>query len=388
RFTCFFAGWGKDIDQNRREYDHPERMWWALTIEYLMVIRRTPEKVWAESYNIFEKDMDKTVPEIIYNNHTSEIEIYSQSESSIYWFLLQNDTDLDLLGDIDELYFASDPNNPDSDLDGLTDGEEVEVYSTNPIMIDTDWDNVTDGLEVLTYKSNPLSTDTDRDGIWDGDEIYIYHTDPTLKDSDEDLLFDYNEIFEIGTSPINPDTDADGMDDYYEYINGLNPLLDDSESDPDEDGLNNLGEYLAGTDVYNPDTDLDLLSDGEEVITYLTNPLDADTDTDTLTDWEEIMKFSTSPFLADTDADGFTDREEIEAGTDPNDPNDNIRIRFIRTTLIASLIPTSILITVIIFIEVKYRRKIKQQTNNEIPAIQKAEEELEKLREEKQNNHT
>ena len=39
----------------------------------------------------------------------------------------------------------------------------------------------------------------------------------------------------------------------------------------------------------NPDTDGDQLKDGEEVITYLTDPLKPDTDSDGLSDGEEVV---------------------------------------------------------------------------------------------------
>jgi hypothetical protein len=38
--------------------------------------------------------------------------------------------------------------NPDTDGDGLRDGEEVEVYQSNPLLLDTDGDGVFDGVEV------------------------------------------------------------------------------------------------------------------------------------------------------------------------------------------------------------------------------------------------
>ncbi|MEZ4319834.1 MAG: carboxypeptidase-like regulatory domain-containing protein [Myxococcota bacterium] len=45
-----------------------------------------------------------------------------------------------------------------------------------------------------------------------------------------------------------PDGDLDGMGDDWEIANGLDPLRDDSEEDPDGDGFTNLNEYHLGTD--------------------------------------------------------------------------------------------------------------------------------------------
>lgn len=65
----------------------------------------------------------------------------------------------------------TDPSNPDTDADGLTDGEEVNQYGTQPRLADTDGDGLSDGAEVRQYGSNPKNPDTDGDGILDGTEV-------------------------------------------------------------------------------------------------------------------------------------------------------------------------------------------------------------------------
>ncbi len=57
------------------------------------------------------------------------------------------DNDNDALVLIDETEYGTDPNNPDTDADGLKDGDEVKVYETNPLNPDTDGDGFTDGIE-------------------------------------------------------------------------------------------------------------------------------------------------------------------------------------------------------------------------------------------------
>lgn len=69
---------------------------------------------------------------------------------------------------------------PDTDNDGLGDGEEANRYGTDPNKADTDEDGLTDGEEVA-IGSNPLSTDTDGDGIDDKTEV-DQQTDPTNPD--------------------------------------------------------------------------------------------------------------------------------------------------------------------------------------------------------------
>jgi len=65
------------------------------------------------------------------------------------------DPDHDGLTNLEEFQYGTDPNNPDTDGDGLSDGDEVHVYHTNPLLWDTDGDGISDGVEVRTG-SNPL----------------------------------------------------------------------------------------------------------------------------------------------------------------------------------------------------------------------------------------
>ena len=58
----------------------------------------------------------------------------------------------------------------DSDGDGLTDAEELEL-KTNPNNADTDSDGLTDWAEIKLYNTDPLNPDTDSDGYKDGEEV-------------------------------------------------------------------------------------------------------------------------------------------------------------------------------------------------------------------------
>lgn len=55
----------------------------------------------------------------------------------------------------------------DSDFDGLTDYDEEHVYNTDPQNRDTDGDGLSDSDEI-ELKLNPLKKDTDGDGVLDG----------------------------------------------------------------------------------------------------------------------------------------------------------------------------------------------------------------------------
>ncbi|MEA2088860.1 MAG: VWA domain-containing protein [Patescibacteria group bacterium] len=115
--------------------------------------------------------------------------------------------------------------NGDNDNDGLTNKFEIvnldfitssEIYDTDANGIsDANEDEDNDGLlniEEQTLGTNPLVTDTDSDGLTDKEEVNIYGTDPNNEDTDGDGLSDGLEV-ELGTNPLNPDTDGDGVSD-------------------------------------------------------------------------------------------------------------------------------------------------------------------------------
>lgn len=185
----------------------------------------------------------------------------------------------------------------DDDSDGLTNGEERR-YGTDPNNPDTDGDGLKDGEEVKRYRTNPLRSDTDGDGLSDGDEVYKYHTDPTKFDTDGDGLSDGDEILKYHTNPLKMDTDGDGLTDGEEVL-----------------------KYK--TDPLKVDTDGDGLSDWDEVKVYKTDPNKPDTDGDGLTDGEEVKKYHTNPLKADTDGGGVNDGVEVKRGTNPLDPKDD-----------------------------------------------------------------
>lgn len=76
----------------------------------------------------------------------------------------------------------------DTDGDGLTDEEEVEL-GTNPNKIDTDEDGLFDREEVKVYGTDPLNPDTDGDGYSDGEEV-----DSGYNPKGEGKLYDLEEM--------------------------------------------------------------------------------------------------------------------------------------------------------------------------------------------------
>ena len=80
----------------------------------------------------------------------------------------------------------------DTDGDGLTDVEERDTYNTDPNDADTDDDGLSDGAEVNNpyYPSDPNDPDTDGDNLQDGEELNTYQTNPRLADTDGDGVND------------------------------------------------------------------------------------------------------------------------------------------------------------------------------------------------------
>ncbi len=202
---------------------------------------------------------------------------------------------------IPHTYFALlSPQTPDDiDADGLTLAEETS-YGTNPAKYDTDNDGIVDFDEIFVFGLDPLNNDSDGDGMYDGWEIMNKldpHQNDAGNDPDNDGLNNAGE-FQFKTCPYFPDSDNDGMPDEFEARNNLDPLSDDTAGDADDDSLDNLQEYKHGSSPRNPDTDGDYLKDGEEIYIYSTNLLNPD-----------------------TDGDGHKDGEEVYAGFDPKDPD-------------------------------------------------------------------
>lgn len=110
------------------------------------------------------------------------------------------------------------------------------------------------------------------------------------------------------------DADGDGMPDDWEMLYGFNPAVKDSNGDADNDGTNNLGEFLLRS---NPNSAPDLTPEG---ITIDTRD-GIDTDGDLIPNvWEyanglDYLNFNDAAL--DFDRDGYTNLQEYRLSTDP-----------------------------------------------------------------------
>ena len=227
-----------------------------------------------------------------------------------------NDTDGDGLSDGEELFrYGTDPIHRDSDRDGLLDGREVDL-SLEPTLFDTDGDGLGDGLELgialadLQADAQLLPYDCDGNAFTDAVESRV-RTTPT-NEFDEDL--DPNST----TDPLSVDSDDDGGCDGATIVKPCEAAEDasaDGRVDAEEGDPNLM------------DTDADGLPDGWELSTEILEDCDdgitlgqvdvpdaeLDQDADGLTQRLELS-LGTSPCRRDTDGDGLCD------GTNPNLP--------------------------------------------------------------------
>lgn len=263
--------------------------------------------------NIFVDDVDAYASGALrdkYFQRDDPIALDEGYDSYVHWnlgikyFLFENDDlDGDLLPNELEESLHTNPYDPDTDGDRLTDYEEVKETKTNPLLIDSDGDALTDFTELKMHRTDPMNRDTDEDEVSDPDELSVYKTNPLDADTDHDRLRDGEEI-QKGTNPNNADSDTDGLSDEAELrTHRTNPV----NADSDGDLLNDQREIALKADPLRADTDGDGLSDGEEVLKLHTDPVKSDTDGDRLTDRDEIRERGTDPLRADTDSDGIPD---------------------------------------------------------------------------------
>jgi len=227
---------------------------------------------------------------------------------------------------------SPDPNNNDTDFDGMEDGFEVtwgmDPLNPNDAQGDSDGDGLSNLMEA-SLGTDPLGYDADRDQLSDPYEAGLEWINITNLAADEGRIIKYTCTVEPGYScegttfqdwlatfypadlgktldPISDDTDGDLMPDGWEWYYGLNPVnFTDAEFDLDKDGLSNVREAAEGTDPKNNDTDGDLLNDGWEA-RYGLSPVSADTDGNGILDGME------DPDSDGIDLDGNGVRQDID----------------------------------------------------------------------------
>ena len=199
----------------------------------------------------------------------------------------------------------------DSDGDGVFDSVEI-ANGTNPNDADSDDDGVPDGAEVDPKADtdgdgliNALDPDSDNDGLYDGTELGLGCDGPGTDKTKHHCIPDADNGA-TKTSPILADTDGGGSRDGSEDWN-LNGKVDADETDPN----------AKGDDASVVDTDGDKLGDKLEAFLH-SDPKDADSDDDGVLDGDEANPADDLDgdglvclLDADSDNDGLFDGTEV-----------------------------------------------------------------------------
>jgi len=216
------------------------------------------------------------------------------------------DGDLNFMGDFDPPFFNTVPDNnglPNYDFNrGRT--EQIHGTVTNPNNPDTDGDGILDGVE-----------DANKNGHVDGDgSALALAASPYSRASWPNGEMDLGETW-VETDPNNADTDGDQLSDGHREDINYNGFID---GDTNGDRVYQSGEAWTETDPLNVDTDGDGLLDGWEV-QYGLNPLDDGTDDlSTPTPGDGNVDNGAS---GDPDGDGFANTTEQSSSTHPNIPD-------------------------------------------------------------------
>lgn len=206
-----------------------------------------------------------------------------------------DDSDKDGISTCVETGLGLNPNNKDSDGDGLPEVHAilVKTLGESGIFIYCNGSNV-----VVYRKDNKTLCIPDPEGGTEWPSFFRYYTDPLNPDTDGDGLMDGDDNF-MGASPLSWDSDCDGLADSLEdtgikaTTNKTKPTYSDSDGDGLGDGWTPSGKlYLQSLWpplLWGEDRNLNGKKEPWE-----TDPMNADTDGDRSTDLDDLCPLNAS----------------------------------------------------------------------------------------------
>jgi fimbrial isopeptide formation D2 family protein len=235
--------------------------------------------------------------------------------------VLDDDPDKDGLTNSQEAAIGTDPNNPDSDGDGIGDGTEA----LGGIATDTDKDGTIDALD-LDSDNDSVPDKTEGTKDTDGDKT------PDWRDTDDDndswptVLDGTKDADGDGTlNYLDPDDDGDGLPTLDERLASFGVGI----TDADGDGTFNWLDTNSDADAAGDDGKEGTADDDDDGIPNFLDPDDkngdgGDDDKDTIPNGSDNCKLTPNTDQADADKNGVGDACEIDKDGDGiEDSSDN-----------------------------------------------------------------
>lgn len=221
----------------------------------IIIIITNPNLYAVEAHHTYD-DLNRLVKTVYSDDSKMTIIEYTYDDAgNMASFIMSEDTDGDGISTIAETRFGTDPNDTDTDDDGIPDGSEdanlnaaLDAGETDPRNADSDGDGIQDGTELgLTLDSigpdtnpdnfvpdkdpdtttNPLLADSDEDGIDDGAEdsnhngiVDFWETDASDPASKAEVVITLNKGYNLISIPV----DITPMPDLNDWL----PVLGDS----------------------------------------------------------------------------------------------------------------------------------------------------------------